>query len=150
MLEALRIAEEEELARQEEARKKEEERLRQEAIRKEEELRKAARAEVERRAKEAKDAIEAARQAELAMYRDRAAADSKRLIQAADEENATEVFTLLKNPFLDMNCIDGRAETALCKVARKGNTEICRLLLDRGTDPNHHNADGDTPLIMAS
>jgi len=150
MLEALRIAEEEELARQEEARKKEEERLRQEAIRKEEELRKAARAEVERRAKEAKDAIEAARQAELAMYRERAAADSKRLIQAADEENSTEVFTLLKNPFIDMNHIDNLAETALCKVARKGNTEICRLLLDRGTDPNHHNADGDTPLILAS
>ncbi|CAL4065117.1 unnamed protein product, partial [Meganyctiphanes norvegica] len=150
MLEALRVAEEEEQARQAEAARREAERLAEEARRKEEELRKAARAEVEKRAKEAKDAIEAARQAELAMYRDRAAADSKRLIQAADEENATEVFTLLKNPFIDMNHYDTLHETALTKVARKGNTEICRLLLDRNTDPNHHNADGDTPLILAS
>jgi len=49
--------------------------------------------------------------------------------------------------------IDNRGyqgRTALHLAARNGQTEVMRLLLERGADPHVHDEDGDTPSEVGS
>jgi len=44
---------------------------------------------------------------------------------------------------------DGIRETPLTKAVRSGQLEIARVLLDFGSQPNHHGLEGHTPLVDA-
>mmetsp|Transcript_41209 Transcript_41209/g.74503 ORF Transcript_41209/g.74503 Transcript_41209/m.74503 type:complete len:228 (-) Transcript_41209:99-782(-) len=45
---------------------------------------------------------------------------------------------------------DPQGNQAIMLAALKGETDICKILLEKRADPNSSNADGETPLMMAS
>jgi ankyrin repeat protein len=70
------------------------------------------------------------------------------IIWAADVGKLDEVETLLKDG-ADANAAVSNGHTALMSSAAHGHTEVCRVLLAHGADPNSH-ASGCTPLILAA
>ncbi|HYO69076.1 MAG TPA: ankyrin repeat domain-containing protein [Archangium sp.] len=56
---------------------------------------------------------------------------------------AADLWLLLVDP-------DRMAHSVLGEAARQGNTEMVRLLLERGADVNHRGKDGPTPFQLAA
>lgn len=75
--------------------------------------------------------------------------DVEALYKAAGEGKSTEVTALLKNG-VSVNERTRSGSYALNAAAVENETEVIRILLDHGANPNVQNSQGDTPLICAT
>jgi len=75
--------------------------------------------------------------------------DVDALYKAAGDGNSAQVSALLDSG-VDVNGRTGNGSYALNSAAVENQTEVIRILLSRGADPNVQNVQGDTPLICAT
>jgi ankyrin repeat protein len=68
---------------------------------------------------------------------------------AVVQEDVASVTALLRSPNIDVNAYDKQCNTALMHAADKRNTELIKLLLQAGANPNISNFDSLTPLHVA-
>jgi ankyrin repeat protein len=68
-------------------------------------------------------------------------------LHAHDGHAGMAIGTLREHPLVER---DNDTSTALFLAIRNGHTEIARLLLKHGADPNKLNKNGDTPLVVAA
>lgn len=71
------------------------------------------------------------------------------LVTAAGEGNQTAVQNLMRKG-TPVNALNRSGEAAIHTASWFGRTEIVKLLLENGADPDLKKADGATPLILAS
>src|SRR5205809_3447052 len=72
-----------------------------------------------------------------------------RLIESAARNQIEDVRRLVKRPGQNVDERNLQGVTALMVSARKGNTEVMKLLLDANADPRATDEQGSTPLHYA-
>lgn len=77
------------------------------------------------------------------------AGDVEALYKAAGDGDSTEVTAILDSG-VDVNGRTATGSFALNNAAVENHTEVIKLLLGRGANPNVQNIQGDTPLICAT
>ena len=77
------------------------------------------------------------------------ASDVDMLYKAAGDGDSTQVVALLDSG-VDVNASTRSGSFAINNAAVENETEVIRILLERGANPNVQNGQGDTPLICAT
>ena len=77
--------------------------------------------------------------------------DEKKMLLASREGNVEDVGRLLSSGMVDVNCAGGKYQsTPLCEAAYHGNTDVVRILLDRGAEHDRADKHGQTALYGAA
>ena len=85
------------------------------------------------------------------VFQDKISEDERKLLEAAESDNTTEVRKLLRNRMLYIDSRHGHfLNTPLHEAAIKGRIIVVKLLVNRGSDLNAQDKYGDTPLHNAA
>jgi len=85
------------------------------------------------------------------VFHDALLEDEKKLHSASGEGDTHEVRRLLSTGMLDVNCVwQYNKTTPLSKAAENSHSDVVKLLLDSGADPNKADYVGQSLLLLAA